>query len=65
MSGVNALTLRVDGTPGFVADAVALEVPEVLPQAAAPMAATATRLSRPILPRLWDPWPPILWYTCI
>jgi hypothetical protein len=33
---------------------------EVLPQAAATMAPTATRLNPVIFRTLWDPWPPIV-----
>jgi hypothetical protein len=69
MSGVYELSVRLDGTPGLDTDdedeelAVVLE--EVLPQAAATRAPTATRLSWLSLRTLWDPWPPVICCTRI
>jgi hypothetical protein len=61
-SGVSEVRVTADGNAG----ATALEeeepevVLEVLPQAAATMAPTATRLSPVIFRNLWDPRPPIV-----
>jgi hypothetical protein len=56
MSVLKALTVMVDGTPGFVADELPAGV-EVLPQAAATRAAAPTKLSLLAFENFWDPRP--------
>ena len=61
-SGVSEVRVTADGNAGATAvEEEELEVLlEVLPQAAATMAPTATRLSPVIFRNLWDPRPPIV-----
>jgi hypothetical protein len=57
MSVENELTVTPEGTPGFEADPELEEPVEVLPQAAATRPAVATRVTRLIVDKPWDPWP--------
>jgi hypothetical protein len=60
-SGVSEVRVTADGNVGATAvEEEELEVLEVLPQAAATMAPTATRLNPVIFRNLWDPWPPVV-----
>jgi hypothetical protein len=59
-SEVSEVRVMADGNAGATAvEEEELEL-EVLPQAAATMAPTATRLSPVIFRNLWDPRPPIV-----
>jgi hypothetical protein len=62
-SGVSEVRVTADGNAGATAleeEELEPEVLEVLPQAAATRAPTATRLSPVIFRNLWDPRPPIV-----
>jgi len=60
-SGVSEVRVTADGNVAVVAAEEEEEVVlEVLPQAAATMAPTATRLNPVIFRNLWDPCPPVV-----